>query len=279
MASTDSSAAEQWWAWGPDTGNIWRIQPGTGFGGSTGLFIDSTGKVGIGTSAPAYPLDVRMASTSGFAILGYATATTGGSIAVFGQSNSTSGYGVYSLGNARVDGNLTVTGSISAGVKDFKIDHPLDPANKYLVHASIESSDVMNLYNGNAVLGENGEAWVSFPEWFEALNRDFRYQLTAIGAPGPNLYVAEEIQANRFQIAGGKPGMKVSWQVTGIRQDPYLEAHRMKVEENKPQDERGFYLHPEVYGQPEKKGIEYAHRPPDPQMQEKQQGKQVTASR
>ncbi|OFV96997.1 MAG: hypothetical protein A3H94_06075 [Acidobacteria bacterium RIFCSPLOWO2_02_FULL_60_20] len=57
--------------------------------------------------------------------------------------------------------------------------------------------------------------------------------------------------------------MKVSWQVTGIRQDPYAEAHRIKVEEDKPADERGYYLHPEDYGQPKEKGINYAHRPPD----------------
>ena len=66
--------------------------------------------------------------------------------------------------------------------------------------------------------------------------------------------------------------MEVSWQVTGIRQDPYLEAHPMKVEEDKPQDERGLYLHPEVYGQPKEKGIEYAHekpKPPAPPLAEK----------
>lgn len=50
---------------------------------------------------------------------------------------------------------------------------------------------------------------MTLPEWFETLNRDFRYQLTAVGAPGPNLYVAEEISGNHFKIAGGQPGAKV----------------------------------------------------------------------
>jgi hypothetical protein len=49
------------------------------------------------------------------------------------------------------------------------------------------------------------------PDYFEALNRDPSYHLTAIGAPMPNLHVAVEIQGNRFKIAGGVPGKKVSW--------------------------------------------------------------------
>ncbi len=118
----------------------------------------------------------------------------------------------------------------------------------------------MNVYNGNIVLDTNGEAWVELPEWFEALNRDCRYQLTPIGGPGPNLYIAQEVRDNRFQIAGGTPGLKVSWQVTGIRRDPYAEANRTVVEEDKPPQERGTYLHPQAYGQPETRGLAYLEK-------------------
>jgi hypothetical protein len=114
---------------------------------------------------------------------------------------------------------------------------------------------MMNIYNGTALLDSNGEAWISLPDWFEALNRDFRYQLTAIGVPSPNLYIAEEVSGNRFKIAGGQPGGKVSWQVTGIRHDAYADAHRLAVEENKPEEDRGYYLNPEVHGQPAEKSI------------------------
>jgi hypothetical protein len=106
-------------------------------------------------------------------------------------------------------------------------------------------------------LGPNGTAVIELPAYFGALNRDFRYQLTAIGAPGPNLYIAEEIAGNRFTIAGGAAGMKVSWQVTGIRQDAWAEAHRIPVEEDKPATERGTYLTPKEHGQPESKGHNY----------------------
>ena len=132
--------------------------------------------------------------------------------------------------------------SKSAGA--FRIDHPLDPAGKYLSHSFVESPDMMDVYNGNVTLDGRGIATVQLPAWFEALNRDFRYQLTPLGAPGPNLYVAEEISGNRFVIAGGPPAGRVSWQVTGIRHDAYANAHRIQVEEEKPPAEQGTFRVP-----------------------------------
>jgi len=116
---------------------------------------------------------------------------------------------------------------------------------------------MMNIYNGNVTLDANGEAWVELPAYFEALNKDFRYQLTAIGAPGPNLYIAQKISGNRFKVAGGTPGMEVSWQVTGIRHDPFAEAHRIQVEVEKTGKERGKYIHPKEYGASETLGVDY----------------------
>lgn len=129
----------------------------------------------------------------------------------------------------------------------FRIDHRLDPRNKYLQHSFVESPDMKNVYDGLVVLDKQGEAWVALPNWFQALNSDFRYQLTAVGTPGPSLYVAEEVSNNKFKIAGGKPGGKVSWQLTGIRQDAYAKAHRIAVEVEKPPEARGKYQHPELY--------------------------------
>jgi hypothetical protein len=135
-----------------------------------------------------------------------------------------------------------------------------------------------NVYDGVVVLDRKGKAEIDLPNWFGTLNKDFRYQLTAIGAPGPNLYIAEEISEatttkysnrssnnnnSRFKIAGGTSGMKVSWQVTGIRKDPWANAHRIRVEEDKPDKERGYYLHPDLYRQPEDKGISHLLFPKD----------------
>jgi hypothetical protein len=158
------------------------------------------------------------------------------------------------------------------GPKNFAIDHPLDPQNKYLVHTCVESSEMKNVYDGIARLDKEGAAWVGLPEWFEALNRDFRYQLTAVGGSAPGLHVAEEVSENRFKIAGGEEGMKVCWQVTGSRKDPWAAANPFEVEQQKPEEERGRYLEPTLYDAPEEQrvmigpiveAVEEAQRPPE----------------
>ena len=158
------------------------------------------------------------------------------------------------------DGNLRVSGSITAGVKDFKIDHPMDPTHKYLVHASIESPDMKNIYDGNTTTDGNGEATVTLPTYFEALNRDFRYQLTVIGQFAQAI-VAKKVEDNHFTIKTDKPAVEVSWQVTGIRHDAHANAHPIVVEEAKLAEEVGTYTHPEDFGQPEEKGLFWKKHP------------------
>jgi len=147
-------------------------------------------------------------------------------------------------------GAMFLRGDLITAGESLKLDHPQDPANKYLSHSSVESPERKNVYDGVVTLVEEGEALVQLPDYFEAFNSDFRYQLTPIGSPAPNLYVAEEIQDNEFKIAGGTPGMKISWQVTGIRQDAYAKANPVEVEQEKLGEEKGKYLHPELYGEP-----------------------------
>ena len=118
-----------------------------------------------------------------------------------------------------------------------------------------------NLYDGIAILDTQGETIVELPPWFEALNQEFRYQLTPIGARGPNLYIAEEISDQRFKIAGGSSGMKVCWLVTGSRKDAWAQANPLLVEEEKSARERDHYLHPEVYGHTLEKSIISVHHP------------------
>ncbi len=193
---------------------------------------------------------------------------TGSMPALTVAANSTATFNgpVFYGGDVTAEGMMTVhdllvTNSLSKPAGSFKIDHPLDPEHKILYHSFVESPDMKNVYDGVATLDANGRAWVELPDYFEALNRDFRYQLTCIGGYAP-VYIAEEISRNRFRIAGGKPGLKVSWQVTGTRQDAFAEKHRIQVEEEKPAAEQGFYLYPEAYGQPEEKGVAWARSHP-----------------
>ena len=140
------------------------------------------------------------------------------------------------------------TDILTKGSGSFKIDHPLAPANKYLSHSFVESPDMMNIYNGNVTSDANGDATVTLPAYFAALNRDYRYQLTVIGQFAQAI-VATKIRDNRFTIKTDKPNVEVSWQVTGIRHDAWANAHRVQVEEDKSEKELGSYLHPELFGE------------------------------
>jgi hypothetical protein len=157
-------------------------------------------------------------------------------------------------------GNVEVEGSLSKDSGSFKIDHPLDPANKYLYHSFVESPDMMNIYNGNVTTDAQGSAVVPLPEWFETLNRDFRYQLTVLGQFAQAI-ISTKVANHQFTIQTDKPNVEVSWQVTGIRQDAWANAHRIPVEEMKPEKERGFYRHPELYNAPPEKSIAWALHP------------------
>jgi hypothetical protein len=239
----------------------------------------------LGTSTSGY--GVRGESPSLVGVVGVSTSGTGVSgkttsgVGVYGESNNigvsgvgrgfgvvgncgvdsaTVGYAVYGVASSNnysgyfgggkgvfVNGNTTVLGTLAKTAGTFKIDHPQDPANRYLVHSFVESPEMKNVYDGVIVCDANGEAVVELPSYFEALNRTFRYQLTCIGAHAP-VYVANEIADGRFRIAGGTSGLKVSWQVTGVRQDAYAEANPIVVEPEKVGDERGTYLHPELFG-------------------------------
>jgi hypothetical protein len=221
--------------------------PGTGVIANGG-FGQMTGEGGSGISA------IGQGEPNGDGSGGF---FSGGNFGGFGDGiDATAGSGL--AGN--FTGNVSISGSISKGGGSFKIDHPLDPANKYLYHSFVESPDMKNIYDGVATLDASGEAIIRMPEWFGALNRDFRYQLTCIGSFAP-VFVAEELAKNQFKIGGGRAGMRVSWQVTGIRQDAWANANRIPVEEAKNNHERGYFLHPELYGAPAERQIEWARHP------------------
>jgi hypothetical protein len=156
-------------------------------------------------------------------------------------------------GSVEVGGSLLVEGT-----KMFRIDHPLDPECKYLMHACVESAERQNLYSGTVELDGNGEATVQLPDWLPALNADIRYQLTSVGAPAPSLHVSAELDDSaRFAISGGPPDGKVSWQVSGVRQDAFARANTFEVEVSKAEAEVGKLVHPAAHGQSEDRGLDY----------------------
>jgi hypothetical protein len=192
-----------------------------------------------------------------------AQATAAGAVnalGVLGLINATGNFAAGVLGQETVAGAgeaVFANGDFGAsGVKTFKIDHPLNPGNQILKHFSMESNEVLNVYRGNVVLDGNGEAIVSLPDYFDAINTNFSYNLTAIGSKS-DVFIKSEISNRTFEIAGGKPGQKISWVVYAERNDPYLQQNpeAKAVIVNKTGDEVGKYLMPELYGQPKSSGM------------------------
>jgi hypothetical protein len=210
----------------------------TGFGGSAILAFGGTAQ-GLGP-------DPRRGGTGLIANGGLAlgVGNTGGtSLTVSGGpgiDGAAQGIAASFFGDVEIDGdisstgNVTITGDVNVtGTKNFRIDHPLDPENKYLFHAAIESSEVLNVYSGNIITDANGYAVVALPDWFESINKDLRYQLTVIGTFAQAI-VAEKVKGNRFRIKTNAPNVEVSWQVTGVRSDAAMLKHPFKAEQTKP---------------------------------------------
>jgi hypothetical protein len=239
---------------------------GTGiYGTTTQTDGNFAGVYGYNTSS-GYGVIGRVAGSTGFGVYGFGDTSTGSAVGVAGATNSGSGWGVYSYGRFGV-----------SGTKSFRIDHPSDPENKYLLHYCAEGPEPENVYNGKVVLNEQGEATVDLPAYFAAINKDPRYTLTAIGAAMPLLHVAEEVSedvlaqgarvgpgeaipAVWFRIAGGSPNGKVSWEVKAVRNDRWVQSNGAPVETEKVEREKGTYQHPELYGQPPEKGVTYPGR-------------------
>jgi len=144
--------------------------------------------------------------------------------------------------NTTFSQNLYVVGSVGKGSGTFMIDHPLDPKNELLFHSFVESPDVKNIYDGIAVLDGNGNATIPLPDYFLALNKDFRYLASGVSDAMPNLHLAHQVYRQWFigkpifAIAGGKPGGIISWQVTGIRKDPLILKNPIITEVEKTDD-------------------------------------------
>jgi hypothetical protein len=223
---------------------------------------NSPGVIGGSSRGPG----VHGISTEGSGVLGWGTFN---GVEAVGRDTgvlafSTRGPAGNFLGDVRVHGTFYKSGG------GFRIDHPQNPENKYLTHSFVESDDMKNVYDGVAILDQSGAASVQLPSWFQELNGDYRYQLTPIGEAAPDLHIAKEVTENSFEIAGGHTGLKVCWQVTGTRQDPWANANRIEVEEDKAEGERGYYLHPDLYDQPEEQGIGFAALPEEVRQMKQQ---------
>ncbi|MEQ1932649.1 MAG: hypothetical protein ABL962_02040 [Fimbriimonadaceae bacterium] len=233
---------------GPNADTVYVQNTGTG----RGLQVNAPSDTAIWsyTTSGFAAVDGRTSNTAGQAIFGVNNGTTGNSHGVVGQTASGSGFGVFSFGMLG-----------ASGAKPFRIDHPLDPENKYLLHYSSESPTPQNFYSGNVKTGRDGKAWVELPEYFAEINTDFKYQLTVVDETESASFVmakiGRKISNNRFHIMTSQPNVEVSWRVEATRNDLWMQRYGTRIEVDKTREERGFYQHPELYRQGPEKGINH----------------------
>jgi hypothetical protein len=190
-----------------------------------------------GFSYPAAIWGIGVEGTGGW--YGVRGVALDGWAGVYGDDNAGAAlYGVYSNGDFG-----------GSGAKYFVIDHPLDPENKILRHFNTESDEPLLFYRGKVNLDQNGEAVIELPEYVAAINRDFTYNVTPMG-PTTQVYISKEFDGNSFSVAGGSPGVKISWMLTGTRNDEYMKQNpdKLEVEIEKTGKVAGKYIRPELYG-------------------------------
>jgi len=271
--------------------NQWnmRNEPGTdnlqifelGGGGERMSIQNGSGNVAIGGSTGSYRLDVlhggatglRVQSSSTFSIIDI-DGSNGDAALRFARAGvnqwntrnnpGTDDYQIFELGGGgermRIEnttGTVVVNGDFTVvGAKAFTMDHPLDPANKLLRHAAAESNEVINFYSGNVTTDASGKAIVTLPDYYEALNKDSRYQLTVIGSFAQAI-ISKEVSNNKFEIATSIPNVKVSWEVKGVRNDARMKQHPFVAEEIKTGAQKGKYWDPASHNQPESMSVSY----------------------
>lgn len=253
-----ATTGDAWGVWGftPSTGGTGTVgQASASTGVTTGVLgrVDSTtdeatgvyGAAGAASGNTSGVWGVTASTSDGATgVYGTATGASGQNFGVFGSAESGAGFGVVSLGN-----------SLTTGTKSFRIDHPLDPANRFLTHYCAEGPEPMNVYRGTATLDPDGGAWIDLPTYFGEINVDETYQLTPVGGAMPMLHIAQTASDNRFRVDGGTAGLRISWTVTARRNDAYVRARGIVVESDKPLAWRGKFLHPEVFGRVREEGI------------------------
>lgn len=227
----------------PNSGVVDAITAQSSSGNGAGIYARNSN-----TAGQTQGVYSQVSSPTGLAVYGENLVANNTGHGLFGNNPSGTGWAVYAAGR-----------SATTGTKSFVIDHPLDPENKILLHYSSESPEPQNFYNGIVRTDERGYATITLPDYFESINRDPRYSLTVIDEGDSEDFVlakvVRKIKGGQFVIRTSAPGVEVSWEVKAIRNDRWVQEKGAPTEVDKVGLQRGKYLMPSLYGQPDSKGM------------------------
>lgn len=219
------------------------------YGGSgSGYGVLGFGVVGVGGGG-FNGLAGRSEDANGIGAYGNATGTDGAG--VYGEaSNGTGAAGVIGKSTTGYagwfEGNVNVTGSLTTPAAFLQVDHPESPADRWYQQALVGAFERVTVLSGNAVSGANGRVVVRVPEIFGRTHTDVRYQVTPIGRAAQP-FIAKELADGRFTIDAGAAGVRLSWQLTGVRDDAAARRGAFQVEADKRPHEQGRYADPALY--------------------------------
>ncbi len=248
------------------------------------LHLSPGGKIGINTDDPQRALDLVgelnvsalngqpfgiHVDTNGFNGVDTTSTYVDGN-GVFARAQvGTSGYGLFGVANegygvvgyGPVYGLFAQGSSGASGTKSFRIDHPADPLNKYLLHYSAEGPVPQNIYNGQVTTDEKGYATVTLPAYYESINKDARIQVSVVDESDSDDFVhakiVQKVRGGQFVIRTSAPGVEVFWEVKAVRNDLFVQKHGAPVEMDKVGPEQGKYQHPDLYGAPPEMGMKF----------------------
>jgi|GEM_PF-4655151 len=195
---------------------------GSGYGGT-----DSVGVLGYGEDDAA-------------AVAGVGGATLD-SVGVLGTTVDGAGWAAY------LDGDVFIGGTTYVPESVLSVDHPDAPGERWYQRAAVGSFERLSIISGNTRTGADGSVVVEVPDLFARMHTDFRYQLTVIGSMA-SASVAREMKQGRFTVRTDRPRVKVSWQVTAVRDDPAARANTFHASVPKRGAERGRMIEPSLYG-------------------------------
>ncbi len=181
------------------------------------------------------------------------------------MANAATDWAGWFEGDTKVTGYLSVNGDLYVGGnKNFVMDHPLDPENKLLRHACVESPENLLIYRGKVALDDRGEAVVGLPAYFAALTDEPGATITLTPVGRPFLTGYDWRAGNGSFTVYGEPDREVSWVVYADRDDPAVREGALPVEMEKTPDSklcpRGKLLRPTAYGYPDHMAQGYEER-------------------
>jgi hypothetical protein len=200
---------------GVNSGNGWGVYGGSA--GGTGVEGNSTswyGVYGHSTSSDG----VHGVSDSNFSA-GVGGISTNHGTGVYGSSAAPGRAGWFQ-GPVQIDGDVLINGHLTCNPSpcgSLQTNDLSNPGKDPGTNSPVESADTVDLYTGDITTDAKGEALVILPSDVEALNHDFRYQLTIVGDQFAQARVSSKIKNDSFSIMTDKPNIEVSWQLVGIR--------------------------------------------------------------